>query len=112
MEELVPFLEANKKDIVDRGEAIQTTVPTANDVFTKLVNELVAKLQMSKYGQPGVTDKAHIMLATAILQAMWCGWLSQAKANRGAYEKDWPDKFEEAIIDAVHIGRQYASTRP
>jgi len=59
-----------------------------------------------------VTDRAHLELARAIFESMWCGWLSQAKANRRAYQKDWPDRFEKAICDAIGIGRAYAKERP
>jgi hypothetical protein len=111
MEELKPFLDANKKEIIDLIEGIQRVVPSGNGVETKLIAELVSRLSMQKYDQFGVTDKAHVELAHAIIEAMWCGWLSQAKANRGVYALDWPDKFEEAILDAIRIGRQYASIR-
>ena len=112
MEELKPFLDANKKDIVDSIQALQRTIPSGNDAFANVVKELAERLPMQKNGQVGVTDKAHIELATAIFEAMWCGWLSQAKANRGVYATDWPDKFEEAICDAIKIGRAYATVMP
>lgn len=111
MEALLPFLNANKKDLVDLVENKPNPAPPGNTSFQKLVDELVELLPMSKGGVTGVTDKAHIELANAITEAMWCGWLSQAKANDGRYAKQWPDLFEEAIIDAIKIGRAYSLNR-
>jgi hypothetical protein len=48
----------------------------------------------------------------AIMYSMWCGWLSQAKANKKAYSPEWVDNFKSMIIDAFEIGRDYATERP
>lgn len=112
MEELKPFLDANKKDIVDFVESNQRPMAIGSNAYARLLSELTSRLPMSKDGATPVLDKAYHELAIAIIEAMWCGWLSQAKANRGAYARDWPDKFEEAICDAIKIGREYASSRP
>ena len=111
MAELRHFLDANKKDIVDFIESNQRPLAFPNNAFDKVLNELVRLLPMTKDGKTIVLDKAHLELAIAILEAMWCGWLSQAKANRGAYPKDFPDKFKEAIYNAFEIGQNYATTR-
>ncbi|MGD0477370.1 MAG: hypothetical protein ABSB29_04275 [Nitrososphaerales archaeon] len=113
MKELKVYLDTNKKQIIDfMEEAIKRVVPTADDPYTRLTKRLAEDLPMEKNGQRGVTDRAHLELARAIFESMWCGWLAQAKANRGVYEGDWPDKFEEAIRDAIEIGRAYAKERP
>jgi len=59
-----------------------------------------------------VTDRVHLELGLAIFESMWCGWIAQAKANMGAYKGDWPDRLEEAICDAIEIGRAYAIEMP
>ncbi len=113
MEELKAYLGTNKKQIIDfMEESITRVVPTTDDPYTRLTKKLAEDLPMEKNGQRGVTDRAHLELGRAIFESMWCGWLSQAKANRGVYSKDWPDKFEEAICDAIRIGRAYAEERP
>jgi ribosomal protein S18 acetylase RimI-like enzyme len=110
---LKEYLDTNKKQIVDfMEEAIKRQIPTGDDPYTRLTRRLVEELPMEKDGRVGVTDRAHLELARAIFESMWCGWLSQAKANRGVYRKDWPDEFEEAIQDAIRIGRAYALERP
>lgn len=113
MEELKAYLGTNKKQIIDfMEESITRVVPTTDDPYTRLAKKLAEDLPMEKNGQRGVTDRAHLELGRAIFESMWCGWLSQAKANRGVYSKDWPDKFEKAICDAITIGRAYAEERP
>jgi hypothetical protein len=37
----------------------------------------------------GKRDQAHNVLAMVIIYSIWCGWLSQAKANRGIYPQVW-----------------------
>ncbi len=82
-----------------------------DNIYARLLNELVKLFPMEKRGVSNVQDKAHIELAIAIMECLWCGWLSQAKANRKAYEQDWPDKFKATITDAFDVGQAYASVR-
>jgi hypothetical protein len=107
MENLGAFLEANRKDIVDFVEGNQRPMAFESNAYAKVLNELVSVFPMTK----GL-DKAHNELAIAILESMWCGWLSQAKANKGSYGKDDPEKFKRSILSAFEIGQQYAATRP
>jgi hypothetical protein len=109
-EKLRAFLEANRSDIVDYVEESQRQIPINSRVYTKLVTELFSDFRLSKDGIVPVIDKAHVELAIAICEALWCGWLSQAKANRGIYG-DYPERFKQAIITAFEIGQQYAATR-
>ena len=62
-------------------------------------------------GQQGGLDKAHNVLAMAIICSMWCGWLSQAKTNRNQYTQEWVDSFKKAITDAFEIGQKYSEDR-
>jgi len=65
-------------------------------------------------GREGRTweDKAHKELGITIIHSMWCGWLSQAKRNRGAYAPEDVDSFKQAIVRAFEIGQAYATERP
>ena len=56
----------------------------------------------------GKRDPAHNVLAMVIIYSMWCGWLSQAKANRGGYPREWVDSFKKLIVDAFEIGQKYS----
>jgi len=113
MGELKAYLGTNKKQIIDFMETeIKRVVPTSDDPYTRLTRKLAEDLPMETDGRKGVTDRAHLELARAIFESMWCGWLAQAKADRGVYQHDWPDKFEKAIRDAIEVGRAYAKERP
>ena len=73
------------------------------------MNEFVKLMPIDRGGQ----DKTHIELAIAILEAIWCGWISQAKSrpNRKGgqdYPIDYPEKFKEAIIHDSENGQSYA----
>lgn len=106
------FLETNKKELVDFIQALQRPIPSGHDVFGRLVNELVVQIPMEKDGVRNVTDKAHVELGITIIEALWCGWLSQAKANRDVYTRDTPERFRQMINKAYKIGQRYATSRP
>jgi hypothetical protein len=111
MTNLKTFLENNKKEVVDFIESNQRPIALEDNIYNRLLQELIKQIPITKHGSVAL-DKAHVELAIAILEAMWCGWLSQAKANREAYTKDYPDRFKGAIYDAFGIGQQYAEERP
>lgn len=100
------FLEKNKKELVDFIESIQRPIQFEDNIYNRLLQEITKQIRLDRL------DKAHIELAIAILEAMWCGWLSQAKAKKGAYPKTYPEDFKNAICDAFEIGRLYVSERP
>jgi hypothetical protein len=106
MEELKQFLKTNEKAILDVIEAkpAKIVVPA---IQANLITELT-KLMPSSKG----LDKAHSELALAIMESMWCGWLSEAKARDGRYSKNVPSMFIKAIKDAFEIGTEYADERP
>lgn len=111
METLKKFLEANKKDFVDLIEQRPLTLARGSE-HPNLLAELVKQIPITKDRKTLVVDKAHRELGIAILEALWCGWLSQAKANKGDYPKEGPGMFKEAIVDAFEIGQKYAAERP
>ncbi len=112
IERLAAFVEADRKEMVDFIQGNQRPIAIGNNVYGRLLNVLVSEFPMEKDGTSPVVDKAHIELAIAILQAVWCGWLSQAKANRGIYAKGWPEKFNQVIDRAFEIGQDYARIAP
>ena len=109
-ERLRAFLETNRSDIVDFIEETQRQIPLDGKIYPKLLTELFSVFRLSKDGIVPILDKTHMELAVAICESLWCGWLSQAKANRGIH-KDYPERFKQAIISAFEIGQQYAATR-
>ena len=110
MEPVRTFLEANSKALVDFIESNQRPIRFDN-IYSTLLAELTRQIPLEKKGTL-VLDKAHIELAIGILEVLWCGWLSQAKANKGAIPEDYPARFKEAIIDAFEVGQKYAAERP
>ncbi len=107
MSQLGRFLKVNEKELIDFIEGNQRPIAIGNNLFAKLLEELVNYIPLST----GL-DKAHIELAIAILESFWCGWLSRAKANRGAYSTDFPERMKKAIFTAFELGQDYSIRRP
>ena len=106
-------MQANRNELVDYIQTEVRTIPTNHDsAYYDLLQELRADIIAEKNGIQGVLDKMHFELAIAVLEAIWCGWLSQAKANRGRYPSDAPDRFRQMILGAFDIGRDLAATKP
>jgi len=109
MKKLRIFLEANKNEIVNFVQENQRPIDIGNNAYGRLLKELASDFPMGKDGN--VLDKAHNELAIAVLESLWCGWLSQAKANDGRYAKDDPENFKQAILMAFDIGKEYSKIR-
>jgi hypothetical protein len=77
MIDLRDYLENHKKQIVDSVEG-----RWPRNVFEEIINYLMNMLPIGHDGQRS-RDKTHEGLAIAIIYSMCCGWLSQAKGNRG-----------------------------
>jgi len=100
------FLNENRDEIIDFVGSQQRTILTSDDVLHKTVNRLIELIPLTtKF------DKTHYELALAILETFWCGWLSQAKANRNAYPKEYPEQFKQILIDSFELGREYAKVK-
>jgi hypothetical protein len=108
MSYLDQFLALHKKEIVD---SVEQKTAEQKIIFDKLVNELAVKMPLAKDGTTGI-DKAHIELAITLVHSMWCGWLSEAKKNRGVFTQEYVNGFKQAIIRAFEIGQNYAPERP
>ena len=77
--------------------------------FEGLATLLQGKFIVQHCSGVGKRDPAHNVLAMVIIYSMWCGWLSQAKANRGGYPQEWVDSFKKLIVDAFEICQQHAA---
>lgn len=107
------FLEQNTENIVDLVERkkLENVFDLDITLFNLVRDFLQKELPLGRDNEPWL-DKAHQELALAIIYSMWCGWLSQAKANRGIYSKEYVELFKKLIINAFTIGQEYSKNRP
>jgi hypothetical protein len=113
MIDLREYLESQRKQIVDFmiSECIPDSI-TEKQTFNKIATELQTRFLHNHRGIIGGRDKAHNILAMAIMCSMWCGWLSQAKTHRKVYTQEWVNSFKRSIIDAFEIGQGYSADQP
>jgi len=114
MVNLDEYLRSHRKEIVD---FINTGyIPeeiTAQQPFNNLVTELQKVFVIEKAGIKGGRDQTHNVLTMVMICSLWCGWVTQAKANsRPEYLKTTPDLFKQVIIDAFEQGREYSKIQP
>jgi hypothetical protein len=100
MNGLDQYLSEHKGELVDEVEAEVSLVT--------LANELVRQFPMSHGG----IDKAHMVWSRCLRDALWLGWLSEAKRQRGAYSTEICMEMARSISQAFRIGTQYAIERP
>jgi hypothetical protein len=94
MADVIEYLRLHKSEIVDLVEAKHAPEAVRGETFEALVNHLMTSLPLGRV-------KAHEELAVAIIDSMW---LSQAKMNRGAYTREYVDRFKQSIIQPFEIG--------
>ena len=113
MVDLGEYLRTNSKEIVDfMNRKYIPSEMTDEPTFHGLATELQSLFVHNHRGKVGERDQAHNVLAMAIICSLWCGWLTQAKTNRGAYTKEWINGFNKSIVDAFEIGQQYSRLQP
>ena len=95
---------------IPKEDDIHKIVPS--EVFEELAALLQGMFVVQHGSEVGKRDKAHNVLAEAIIYSLWCGWLSQAKVNRGAYPREWVDSFKKLIVDAFETGQKYSKDKP
>ena len=112
MIDLRHVMESQRKQMVDfiQDHSVPDNI-TSESAFINIANELQKAFVHNHSGQIGGRDKAHNVLAMAIICSMWCGWLSQAKTNRNVYTQEWVESFKKAITDAFEIGQKYSKDR-
>jgi hypothetical protein len=76
--------------------------------------EAIAAILMGKFvHQPdGKRNQAHKILAMTMIYSMWCGWVSQSRADNGDYPSEWIDRFKKLIVDAFEMGQKYSKDQP
>jgi hypothetical protein len=102
------YLKLNSDAIVDLVEKKLELTSTFEE-FAALLQGMFVVVQHGS--EVGKLDKAHNVLAEAIICSLWCGWLSQANANRGAYPPEWVDIFKKLIVDAFETGQKYSEDK-
>ena len=114
MVDVSEYLRMNSKEIVDfiNSKYIPDEI-TMHKAFDNLATLLQKAFVTEKDRQLGVRDQAHNVLAMATICSLWCGWITQAKANsRPQYVKNTPELFKHVISDAFDIGQQYSKVQP
>jgi hypothetical protein len=113
MVNLNDYLKLNSNAIV--GLVNKKYVP-AEMTKEPTFEELAALLQgmfVHRHGsEEGKRDQAHNVLAMVMIYSLWCGWVSQAKTNRGAAVKGTVEGFKKSIVDAFEIGQKYSKDQP
>ena len=109
MVDLNNYLKLNSNAIIDLVERKYVPAEMSQEsTFEGLATLLQGKFIVQQGSKAGKRDPAHNVLAMVIIYSMWCGWLSQAKANRGGYPREWVDSFKKLIVDAFEIGQKYS----
>ena len=85
---------------------------TKEPTFEVLAGLLMGIFTVRNGNEVGKCDQTHNVVAMAMVYSMWCGWLSQEKANRGAYPSEWIDGFKKLLVDAFVIGQKYSEDQP
>lgn len=114
MTDIDQYLKTNWKEIVGsiQGKYIPSNI-TSDCTFDSLATQLQKKIELQhSNGTKSERDAAHDVLAMGIICSMWCGWLSQAKANDGRYKQEWVDSFKKWITAAFEIGREHSKETP
>jgi hypothetical protein len=107
------YMDSRKQEIVDFAERKISEkrlkdVKITGDIFDRLVNQLSKDMPFGpRY------DMTHIVLANALINSLWCGWLSQAMINKRdqSFSSEYLSQFKRAITKAFEIGQKYASER-
>jgi hypothetical protein len=113
MVDLYDYLKGNSNVMVDLVNRKYVPAEMAEEpIFKELAGLLQGIFIMEKNGQMGVRDEAHHVFAMIIIYSIWCGWVSQAKGNRGAYLKEGVDILKRIIVGAFEIGQKYSKDQP
>ena len=109
MVDLNDYLKLNSNAIVDLVEKKYVPAEMSQEsTFEGLATLLQGKFIVQHGSEVGKRDPAHNVLAMVIIYSMWCGWLSQSKANKGGYPQEWVDSFKKLIVDAFETGQEYS----
>jgi hypothetical protein len=111
--DLNDYLKLNSSAIVDLvNKKYVPAEMTKEPTFEELAALLMGMFIHQHGPDAGKRDQAHNVLAMVIIHSIWCGWLSQAKANRGEYTQESADRFKKLIDDVFEIGQKYSKDQP
>ena len=80
--------------------------------FEELAAQLRGIAIVRDGNEVGKRDQVHNVVAMTMVYSMWCGWLSQEKANSGGYPPEVADRFKRLIADAFVIGQKDSRDKP
>ena len=110
--DLSDYLKLNSNVLVDLARKYIPTEMTKEPTFEELAALLQGIIKVRDGNEVGKRDQVHNVLAMAMMYSMWCGWLSQEKANSGAYPPEVVERFRRLIDDAFVNGQKYSKHPP
>ena len=110
--DLNDYLKLNNNVIVDLARKYVPTEMTKEPTFEELAALLQGIAIVRNGNEVGKRDQVHQVVAMVMIYSVWCGWLSQEKANKGAYPPEVADRFKRLIADAFVIGQKYSRDQP
>ena len=110
--DLNDYLKLNNNVIVDLARKYVPTEMTKEPTFEELAALLQGIAIVRNGNEVGKRDQVHQVVAMVMIYSMWCGWLSQEKANKGAYPPEVADRLKRLIADAFVIGQKYSRDQP
>ena len=110
--DLNDYLKLNSNVIVDLARKYVPTEMTKEPTFEELAALLQGIAIVRNGNEVGKRDQVHQVVAMVMIYSVWCGWLSQEKANKGAYPPEVADRFKRLIADAFVIGQKYSRDQP
>ena len=110
--DLNDYLKVNSNVIVDLARKYVSSEMIKEPTFEELAALLQGIAIVRDGNEVGKRDQVHNVVAMAIVYSMWCGWLSQEKANSGDYPPEVADSFKRLIADAFVIGQKDSNDKP
>ena len=112
MVNLNDYLKLNSNAIVDFVERKYVPDEMSQESTFEGLAAILQGMFVHRHGsEEEKRDQAHNVIAMVIIYSMWCGWVSQAKSNRGGYPQEWVDSFKKLIVDAFEIGEKYSEDK-
>jgi hypothetical protein len=112
--DLNDWLKLNIDVIVDLARKYVPTEIIKEPTFEALAALLMGKF-VHRHGNEeeiGKRSQVRNVLAMTMIYSIWCGWVSQSKADAGDYPQEWVDSFKKLIDDAFEIGQKYSEDQP
>lgn len=100
-------IEADLKALLEGHEGMLVDEVEAERALLDLGNALAQKVPMTHRA----IDKTHVVWARALRDAVWLGWLSNAKASNGRYPPELAAVILRSLQDAFRVGAEYARQR-